>query len=374
MFQTNPFVIHGYEGPEYFCDRVEETASVIRLITQTGNVLLTAPRRIGKTGLVEHSFSQAEICDNYYTFLIDIYATKNLHEFTYLFGKSILNTLRSKGRTAWESFLSVLTSLRPNMTFDAMGMPSWGVEIGDIKNPQTTLDEIFSYLEQADKPCIIAFDEFQTIANYPEKNIEALLRTHIQHCKNARFIFSGSQRHMLAEMFGTTSRPFYQSTVQLSLEPIALSKYVEFAQRHFESAGKHISAVTVETVYNRFEGITWYVQYVLNILYSMTPEGGTCEPDHVDRAVDIVLGQLDYSMNSLVFQLPAKQKELLLALCREGKTQSLTSKKFLNKYKLTASMVQAAIKGLLEKDFVSSELGTYFIYDKFLSEWLLKKM
>lgn len=374
MFQTNPFVIHGYEGPEYFCDRVEETASVIRLITQTGNVLLTAPRRIGKTGLVEHSFSQPEIRDNYYTFLIDIYATKNLHEFTYLFGKSILNTLRSKGRTAWEGFLSILTSLRPNMTFDAMGMPSWGVEIGDIKNPQATLDEIFSYLEQADKPCIIAFDEFQTIANYPEKNIEALLRTHIQHCKNARFIFSGSQRHMLAEMFGTSSRPFYQSTVQLSLEPIVLSKYVEFAQHHFESAGKHLLAETVESIYNRFEGITWYVQYVLNVLYSMTQEGGTCEPDHVDRAVDIVLGQLDYSMNSLVFQLPAKQKELLLALCREGKTQSLTSKKFLNKYKLTASMVQAAIKGLLEKDFVSSELGTYFIYDKFLSEWLLRKM
>lgn len=374
MFQTNPFVIHGYEGPEFFCDRVEETASVIRLITQTGNVLLTAPRRIGKTGLVEHSFSQPEIRDNYYTFLIDIYATKNLHEFTYLFGKSILNTLRSKGRTAWEGFLSILTSLRPNMTFDAMGMPSWGVEIGDIKNPQATLDEIFTYLEQADKPCIIAFDEFQTIANYPEKNIEALLRTHIQHCKNARFIFSGSQRHMLAEMFGTSSRPFYQSTVQLSLEPIVLSKYVEFAQHHFESAGKHLLAETVESIYNRFEGITWYVQYVLNVLYSMTPEGGTCEPDHVDRAVDIVLGQLDYSMNSLVFQLPAKQKELLLALCREGKTQSLTSKKFLNKYKLTASMVQAAIKGLLEKDFVSSELGTYFIYDKFLSEWLLRKM
>lgn len=374
MFQTNPFVIHGYEGPEYFCDRVEETASITRLITQTGNVLLTAPRRIGKTGLVEHCFNQPEIRDNYYTFLIDIYATKNLYEFTYLFGKCILNALRSKGRATWESFLSILTSLRPNMTFDAMGMPSWGVEMGDIKNPQTTLDEIFSYLEQADKPCIIAFDEFQTIANYPEKNIEAMLRTHIQHCKNARFIFSGSQRHMLAEMFGTSSRPFYQSTVQLSLEPIALSKYVEFAQHHFESAGKHISAVTVETIYNRFEGITWYVQYVLNILYSMTPEGGTCEPDHVDRAVDIVLGQLDYSMNSLVFQLPAKQKELLLALCREGKTQSLTSKKFLNKYKLTASMVQAAIKGLLEKDFVSSELGTYFIYDKFLSEWLLKKM
>jgi 3-deoxy-D-manno-octulosonic acid (KDO) 8-phosphate synthase len=76
----------------------------------------------------------------------------------------------------------------------------------------------------------------------------------------------------------------------------------------------------------------------------------------------------------IIFQLPSKQKELLWALCREGKTQNLTAKKFLNKYKLTASMVQAAIKGLLEKDYVSCELGTYFVYDKFLAEWMLRKM
>jgi len=374
MIQSNPFVIHGYEAPEYFCDRVEETSAITQMITQTGNILLTAPRRIGKTGLIEHCYDQSFIKEHYHTFLIDIYATKNLSEFIYLFGKTILDTLRSKERSVWERFLTALSSLRPNMTFDAMGMPSWGVEMGDIKMPQTTLDEIFSYLEQSDKPCIVAFDEFQTIASYPEKNVEALLRTHIQHCKNARFIFSGSQRHLLAEMFGSNSRPFYQSCVQLTLGPIDLPRYIDFAQHHFEAVGKHILPSTVETVYNRFEGITWYIQYVLNVLYTMTGVGDTCEPQHVDRAVTTILGQLDYSMDSLVFQLPSKQKELLLALCREGKTQSLTSKKFLNKYKLTASMVQAAIKGLLEKDFVSCDLGTYFVYDKFLSEWLLKRL
>lgn len=374
MIQSNPFIIHGYEAPEYFCDRVEETSAITQMITQTGNVLLTAPRRIGKTGLIEHCYNQSCIREQYHTFLIDIYATKNLSEFIYLFGKTILDTLRSKERSAWERFISALSSLRPNMTFDAMGMPSWGVEMGDIKMPQTTLDEIFSYLEQSDKPCIIAFDEFQTIANYPEKNVEALLRTHIQHCRNARFIFSGSQRHMLAEMFCSNSRPFYQSSVQLTLGPIELDHYVAFAQHHFEAAGKHIQPSTVEAIYNRFDGITWYVQYVLNVLYTMTGVGETCERQHVDRAVSVILGQLDYSMNSLVFQLPSKQKELLLALCREGKTQSLTSKKFLNKYKLTASMVQAAIKGLLEKDFVTCELGTYSVYDKFLTEWLLKRL
>ena len=374
MIQKNPFVIYGYESAEHFCDRVDETKSLIQNLTQTGNVLLTAQRRIGKTGLIEHCFHQSEICDNYYTFLIDIYATKNLSEFVYLFGKSVIDVLRTKDRTVWQSFLSVLSSLRSSITFDAMGMPSWGVEIGEIKTPQLTLQEIFTYLEQADKPCIIAFDEFQTIAQYPEKKVEELLRTHIQHCKNARFIFSGSQRHVLAEMFNTSARPFYQSTIQMTLAPIKLDHYIEFAQHHFSVYQKQILPETIALVYNRFEGITWYVQYVLNILFSVTKEGEVAQPQYVDEAVDTIISQLDYSMNSLVYQLPAKQKELLWALCREGKVQRITAKNFLSKYKLTSSMVQAAIKALMEKDYVSCELGTYFVYDKFLAEWMLRNM
>jgi len=66
------------------------------------------------------------------------------------------------------------------LTFDINGLPEWGIGIGDIKVPQTTLDEIFLYLEQADKPCIVAIDEFQVVAAYPEGNVEAVLRTHIQ--------------------------------------------------------------------------------------------------------------------------------------------------------------------------------------------------
>lgn len=372
MIQTNPFVVHGYAGPEYFCDRVSETEYLVRTLTQTGNVLLTAQRRVGKTGLIEHCFQTSEIKGHYHTFLIDIYATKNLRELVFLFGKAVMDTLRSKERNVWERFLAMLSSIRPNVTFDAMGMPSWGLELGDIKSPLVTLEEIFAYLEAAEMPCIVAFDEFQTIASYPETNVEALLRTHIQHCKNCRFIFSGSQRHMLAEMFNTAARPFYQSTTTISLEPIALEHYIAFVQNHFEAAGKYIEEQTIREVYQRFEGVTWYLQYLLNTLYNMTAQGDNCTSDRIEEAMVIIMGQLDFNMASLVFQLPSKQKELLYAISKEGKAQSLTSKKFLNKYRLTASMVQAAIKGLLEKDYVSSELGVYFVYDKFLAEWVLR--
>lgn len=89
-----------------------------------------------------------------------------------------------------QKFVDILSSLRTGISLDAMGNPSWNVEVGDIRLPRTTLDEIFEYIDTADKPCIIAIDEFQTVSGYNDGIIEALLRTYIQHCRNAHFIFS----------------------------------------------------------------------------------------------------------------------------------------------------------------------------------------
>ncbi len=75
------------------------------------------------------------------------------------------------------------------------------------------MDEIFQYLESADKPYIVAIDEFQQILKYPEKNVEAMLRTHIQHGKNTQFIYAGSQRHLMENMFFSASRPLFQGTL-----------------------------------------------------------------------------------------------------------------------------------------------------------------
>lgn len=370
MAKINPFITSGYVSAEYFCDRVTETAMLTRYITNGNNVALISPRRLGKTGLIEHCFHQKEIATEYYTFLIDIYATKNLQEFVFELGKGILNTLKPRGRKAWELFLDSLSSLRTSISFDFSGNPGWNLEMGDIKTPAITLDEIFHYLGQADKPCLVGIDEFQVVSKYPENNIEALLRTYIQHCKNAKLIYAGSQRHMMGEIFTSPSRPFYQSTAIMSLSPIDEPVYIDFIQRHFEENKKQIATDTVHTIYERFEGVTWYIQFVANSLYAMTAPGETCTPDKVDIAVRNILAQLDFTYSSLLFQLPPKQKEVLMAICKEGKAREITSSKFLKTYKLTASSVQGAIKGLLDKDFVTSELGEYRVYDKFFEIWL----
>ena len=370
---NNPFILYGYESEKYFCDRKTETQELKRLVTNGNHVALIAPRRIGKTGLIENLFHQKDIQRDYYTFLIDIYATKNIEELIMAMGASMLSSLRPKGAKVIQKFVDILSSLRTGISFDAMGNPSWNVEVGDIRLPRTTLDEIFEYIDTADKPCIIAIDEFQTVSCYNDGKIEALLRTYIQHCRNAQFIFSGSQRTMMGEMFLSPSRPFYQSTSMMNIGCIPLDKYSVFAQKHFKEADKGISAPTITKVYQRFEGVTWYVQRVLNELFYLTPQHGTCDEDMLDIAIKNILRANEFTYQSLLFQLPIKQKELLMAIAKEGKAQNLTSSAFVKKYRLTSSSsVQSAIKGLLEKNFATSNLGVYEVYDKFFGLWLLR--
>ena len=171
MVMKNPFVTNGYAGPEYFCDRVEETQHITEMLTNENNMALISPRRIGKTELIHHCFAQPVIQKDYYTFIIDIYSTNSVSDLVNMFGKAIIDALRPKGRSAWEKFLMALSSLRSEISFDINGAPVWGIGIGNIVNPEITLDEIFSYLNQADKPCLVAIDEFQQITNYADNRI-----------------------------------------------------------------------------------------------------------------------------------------------------------------------------------------------------------
>lgn len=373
MLQNNPFLTEGYLSPEYFCDRVEETALLTRHLTNGCNVALIAPRRMGKSGLIYNCFNEEEIRNNYHCIYIDIYETKNLNEFVYVMGKGILRELRSQGRKVWESFLNIMQSLKSTITFDINGNPEWNVGLGDIASPDITLDEIFEYLNHADKPCIVAIDEFQTIASYPEKTVEAALRKRIQNCHNAKFVFSGSKRHMMALMFASESRPFYNSSSIMGLEPINKEAYFDFANHHLSKINSSISHKAFEWIYQSFDGITWYIQYILNMLYTHAISESTITTEDAKSVMTAILSHHRFVYESLLFQLSPKQKQVLLAIANERNATGVTSQAFLQKYKLGSSTVQGAIKVLTERDFISYDNDSYQVSDRFFREWIIKR-
>lgn len=371
----NPFVINRYVGDKYFCDRVYETKQLIELLTNEHDVALISHRRVGKTDLLYHCFNQPEIKENYYTFVIDIYATTSVRDFVMVFGRAVVDSLRPKGKAILEKFLSIVTSLRSEISFDIYGQPVWGMGVRNLQNPAVTLDEIFNYLNNADKPCLIAIDEFQQITKYnDDKNIEATLRTYIQRTQNAHFVFSGSHRHLMGEMFTSPARPFYQSVTLFTLPLIEEEKYEEFAKGLFNDGGKKLEDGVVEQLYSEFDGITSYLQRVMNILYFNTPEGGNCSVEMIDDAVSTLLGISNEVYESLYYQLPEKQKDVLFAIAMEGKAKEITSGTFIRKYNLpSASSVKSAVEGLLEKDFITRDNGVYRVYDLLFARWMRRK-
>lgn len=367
----NPFLTFGYHSAAYFCDREAETKELCSLLTNGNNVTLISPRRMGKTGLLNHCFAQQDIREHYHTFIIDIYATKSLQDMVFTMGKAIVNALKPRGRHTFDRFLEVVTSLRPGISFDEAGNPSWNVELGDVKTPTVTLDEIFNYLEHADRPCLVAIDEFQSITEYPEKNVEELLRTYVQRCNQTWFVFCGSQRSMMGEMFQSPARPFYQSTTNLPLYAIALDKYVAFAERHFRQADKYIAKEAVEKVYAMFRGTTWYLQKVMNELWRTTDPGQACLIGNVEPAIEHIIRSNTETYQDILYQLTTRQKELLLAIGREGQAQQITGSAFIKRYRLSsASSVQKAAETLVRQHIITQDKGVFEIYDRFFALWL----
>ena len=192
-------------------------------------------------------------------------------------GKEIFERLKPGGIKFIERFFSVISSLRAGFKLDSItGEPTFDLGLGDIHAAETTLDEIFAYLEQADQPCIVAIDEFQQIGNYAEKNVEAILRTKVQHCSNAHFIFAGSQKHVMMNMFNSPARPFYQSVNMMHLNSIPQEKYKAFVEKLFVENEKRIEEKLIDDVYEYFEGHTWYLQLMFYELYILTEKGSLC--------------------------------------------------------------------------------------------------
>lgn len=371
---NNPFIVGKYLSDEYFCDRKTETDFLRKQIENGRNVALISPRRIGKSGLIRHFFNQADILEKYHVFFVDIYATNSLAEFVYTFGKEIYEQLKPQSTIWKEKFFQTISSFRMGFKLDPMtGAPGLDLGLGDIQAPQTSLDEIFSYIDEADKPCIIAIDEFQQIGDYSEKNVEALLRTKIQKCQKAQFIFSGSKRHMMTNMFNSPSKPFYQSAISMGLDPIPLEVYSEFAIQLFEKRGKQIDSSVIEDIWNRYNGYTWFVQMMMNELFALTEDGAICHVDMIPEAQRNVVMSQESGYKDILSNIPPKQKIVLQAIAKEGVANSITSAKFIKKYNLnSASAVQAAIKLLLQNDIITKNENSYRVYDYFFAEWLAK--
>ena len=371
----NPFIVSGRIPEDYFCDRVEELVQLEKSLTNQLNVVLTSSRRMGKTSLVDFVFNKPAISDEYITIFVDILQTTTFREFIFSLGTAVFDAVASRSEKWRKQFVTFMKSLSGSFGYDPIqNTPTFDVRLGDIQLPEYTLREIFQYLESVDKRCLVVIDEFQQITRYPEKNVEEILRTHIQKLSNANFVFSGSRRRLMEEMFFSAKRPFYQSAKPLRLEAINQDVYFDFAQSHFQQAEKDISKEAFTYVYETFWGVTLYVQRLMKDAYIDTLSGTTCDIDMVKRLTDNYIRENDSHLREQLSFVTEAQKELLYAIHTEGQVQSITSSAFNRKHRLRSpSSTQSAALKLLEYDLITRKEKTYSLSDPLMDLWLSRR-
>lgn len=372
----NPFFIAGRIPPECFCDRDVETKRLTGCILNNENVVLTSPRRVGKTELIYHCFDDERLKDEFFVIFVDILHTSSLRELIMELGSGVFKKVARHSDKLMKSFASTLRSLQGSFGFDPVsGMPTFNVRLGDITAPEYTIEEIFEYLEKADRRCIVVIDEFQQVVKYREKGVEALLRANIQRSSNSNFIFSGSERRIMDQIFLDAKRPFYQSATNLSMAPIDRSVYVRFAQELFSRYGKTVTEKGVLRAYDMFEGITAYVQRIMHDAFAETSTEGTADIDLVNSMADRFVEESSRRIREQLSFITEQQKELLYAIHSEGIAKGLTTSAFVKKHRLkSASSVQSATKQLLELDLITKVGREYTISDPLLKLWLTREI
>lgn len=307
------------------------------------------------------------------TIYVDILPTESRQDFLNALATALVRNIADKkgfGRKIWD----FIRSLRPILSFDDLsGSPQVSFEPG-AQDVNARIEAILNFLEKEDDKFVIAIDEFQQILNYPELNTDAWLRTVIQRMKNLVFIFSGSQQHLMNELFTIPSRPFYKSASMLKIGRIKTEIYTDFISKKFSEAGKKINDDVINNLLKWADGHTFYVQ----LLCSRTFLSGS------DQITDVIwkeeASRLIAENESVFFNyrsmLTNPQWQLLKAIGREGEVFEPTSNEFMVKNNLGAgATVLRSLKSLLKMeliyfDFTPGGRKYYKMNDLLFRKWV----
>lgn len=370
MNPVNNFILGYYVSEKYFCDRIQETDRIVNTVENGRNINIISHRRMGKTALIFHLKHILADRKNLSVIYIDLLNTQNIDDFIHEFALVVLNALETKSSKLIKQFAQIVKGIRPNLSFNPIsGIPEIGIDVQSDYSKELSIAEIFQFLQNYPKRIVIAFDEFQQILEYPEKNIEASLRKYIQQSPNLSFIYSGSQTHLLTNMFSNHKRPFYQSAEFLFLDRIEQPVYADFIKNQFENGNQYIDIEDIELILQITRRHTYYVQFLCNRIFSLRLK--KISKQDVINTLNAIISENRPVYYTYQKMITHGQLELLKAIAKEDGIEQPYSKTFIKRHKLpTPSSVRATLKALLSKELLFEHEGNYFVYDVFFANYL----
>lgn len=375
----NPFKYGGIVTGDDFADREEEIKQLVNDFTSGQHILLYSPRRYGKTSLIVRVLEVLQD-KGVITSLIDLYGCISISDLVdEIIEKTVVpaqGTLKRIGKFLRTAF----SNLRPELTLNPDGSISVSYKretqvIGEEKVLSQILDAPEKLAEVKKKPVVVVFDEFQEISNINGLKIEKTMRSFFQRHKKVTYVFSGSKRHIMEEIFGKENRPFYRFAKPFPLGKIPKKHFAQFILRKFKETNVLIDPVTVDFILTFTDGHPYFTQQFCHELWNIASEAKKVKKGNLREAIGAILRMHSDFFIRIWDSLALTQKKLLVALAQEDKVLSIYSSSFIKKYDLiSASHVKKAMDYFEKEGLVEKTNEAYHITDVFFKEWIKTKV
>lgn len=370
----NPFKFGKIVTGDDFADREKETEQLIREIKSGQNILLYSPRRYGKSSLILKVLEGVER-SGMLTSYIDLYGCLTISEFI---DKLIEETVvPSQGTfSKISNFLKKnLSGIKPTITLktDGSASVSFKKEL-EAKGTEIVLPKVLDapqkLAENKEKRVVVAFDEFQEISHMDGLGIEKIMRSCFQMHKDVTYLFAGSRKHIIEEIFGQERRPFYKFAKPFPLSKISPHDFEPFIARKFKDTNISVSHNVIDIILHFTEGHPYLTQQLCHELWNVSYEKAEVKEEDIPNALQIILYQHGDYFSGIWDSLATSKKKLMMAIAQEIKVKNIYSKSFIAKHSLTSqSGVKKALNSLLKEGLVERSEG-YYIEDVFLREWI----
>ncbi len=370
----NPFAYSNYVIGESFCNRKKELSELLRYIKGSQNVLLYSHRRYGKSSLIRQLFCDIKEKNlNIGAMHIELYGTISEKDFITRTFQS-LNQLESNFERLLKSVSSALKNIKLNLSIDSSTGGTLVSPSFEAINEKIMLEELMNILSKYSqkRKLVIAFDEFQEVANYTEEGFEKRLRSFIQQHSNICYLFSGSQQHLITEMFNSNNRAFYKLAESFPLGKIETKNYIPWVQNLFSRKNVHLPAELIEEIVAKFENHPMYIQNFLFHLWEEPAKKGF-SPDIINQVENAIVEKRSLEHTILWETLSINQKKTLKLILLNNGANLFNADSLKSVSLKTGSLVTKALSSLIKKEIIVKN-GNYQIQDVVFKKWLQKTL
>src|SRR3954470_12886760 len=287
--EINPFIYSHPVEPEDVIDRDDETRALLANAVGGHFVRLYAPRKYGKTSLLQRALRDGEREEGLIPVLVDLYRVVSIADVTVRLERAYARHLKGAVRARVDQFLQ-RTGI--GLSLGVHGI-SARIQLDPKADPLPALHALLDLplrLEQSGGyRALIAFDEFQDVEKVPD--LDGLIRSHIQyHGEVASYVFAGSEPGLMRQLFEEKDRPLYGSAVPMRLGRLANADLADYIARRFAQTGRSVGEA-LNPLLDGAQGHPQRAMLLAHRLWELVEAGASATVDDWRAAHDAALAE-----------------------------------------------------------------------------------